>query len=84
MTPPRIRIAVERPAFLGVVAVGDGGERCGRDRLVAGGWRALAIAQRYQLPEMLAAGAWRAAMSRSTLGGFSRSDHPQADADPTP
>ncbi|MBB5045825.1 single-stranded-DNA-specific exonuclease [Rhodopseudomonas rhenobacensis] len=54
MTPPATAIPIEQPpAFLGVTRSATG--RVWRDRLdPRGAARALAIAQRYQLPEMLA------------------------------
>ncbi|ABD88361.1 single-stranded-DNA-specific exonuclease RecJ [Rhodopseudomonas palustris] len=54
MTPPATAIPIEQPpAFLGVARSATG--RVWRDRLdPRGAARALAIAQRYQLPEMLA------------------------------
>ena len=80
MTLPASALPVEPPpAFLGVCASATG--KLWRDRLDArGAARALAIVQRYQLPEMLArvlAGPRR----RDRRGrGFSRPDHPQIDA----
>src|SRR5258706_13545482 len=84
MTLPASALPVEAPpAFFGVAQSVTG--KLWRDRLDArGAARALAIVQRYQLPEMLARGLAGGEVGDDAVEGFFASTIPKMIPDPSP